>query len=1496
MKTFIRYICCLLIYSVNSLLNAHIIADEKNALHNDVTDQVREFSHEGIDFNIFYTTDSSSINRVTVSDIDDIQDYIIESYDGLVNQMGFRSPWQSILPNYDFVVKDDWWYAEHSHIVLHSGGGPGSEYPNNGIRNYNAQEMGVVTLHELFHNVQRNYMSSVTSAGSGTYIGTTWGKLVAEGTADVMQDKAVADFDSGAGYPFYDGSAENFLSSPDESLFSKDYDGCLWWNYLMEQLGANKAFEPYYGSEFMREFWNQIVSDASTSEANAKVTMENLIESRGRTLESIFHDFVICNYTREFAIMGIENQERYYYVDEQDNPLANVEKTTTTTKGFNSTEIDSWAAHYIEAEVTSRDECLAVGFKASCSSDKIAIAVVAVDESNAIIGIKKVRGNEGAGVFFSEPTRPIAKLCGIIAALEEPVTVDWEFDEGTPIIDLLRPTFTRPAYPGEYNDPGNLVITAKVTGLPAISPDGPDNPSILGLDKEYFNVSIGGIDANVIDASYVGGLWDILVEAPVQPANGPYDVTVALCGITDINISALFYGDMTFHHAVVLDISGSMEYPDSQKLVAAKKAANFYIDSISNNDKFTVVTFSGDGSEINSDADNLRPSGGLFPGNDVSRIFMKAAVNYQTSENFTSIGDGLWVAQDALDLASDPSAIDTILLLTDGQENESYYWDKDPDGYGTTVKPRILSSKTIVNTRAFGNYAETDLCQEIAMATDGDYLFNPTDSSASTSSLRVARSLSSNSAYTHMPSITNPNEIEDAQNRLVLQFLSGLEHSKQLNRVGLGKGDFAPYGTKALSLEQSHNLVEEPILYVGWSGNSKFDLTLTDPNGIDMETYSDVYTDTNHIIYHPSTIIVKGDYSFRLTETSGNSTELFYGISGKPSNDLEFSISLSPIKNGGAAARRSSGREIFEHGMPVDVNVSATDSKGRIKELNITFTVKMPDGNYACPTYFTLKDDGANYDGNEGDGRYGFRYTRTPYASSYPSARRDEVSKNSSTLNAGGTYIITFYVDGYDNLGSRFQRTFEKAFQVYQRESQYGSQEELYSDYDNDGIPDTWEIFYGTDRDYNDSLVDYDNDGLTNREEFLYGTNPYDPDTDNGGTVDSYEINNALCPLCDSDDPFPNLASVSVISTTDAHGNDAMLMPEALLLQFPDNPGYHSMEIFRDTVPDFQCNNRTLIANVDMGGSDLVTNYYDENLADGVTYYYRLRAANANAEMLTPLSRVISGTARLDPVEPFGTIDICGHQNKTDRRDLAIKLSSPSDGYYRLSDKRLTPSDSWIPLNLNSPGSIINYTVTDPLINDQDTIKIYYEFKSASGVLSRSYHKEIILDLSSDNDLDGIVDSVDTDDDNDGVLDIEELFTYGSNQYLRDSDYDGYRDAAEFSYGTDLLDSESKPDRDGDGYDYMLEKYYNSSDQDANQVPDLGLEIIINDGYANVSFNTVSGVVYRIHERSDLLHRVRDWNRLSGLITGDGTRQTHQVLELSDENFYGVSFDLAPNN
>ena len=144
-----------------------------------------------------------------------------------------------------------------------------------------------------------------------------------------------------------------------------------------------------------------------------------------------------------------------------------------------------------------------------------------------------------------------------------------------------------------------------------------------------------------------------------------------------------------------------MEFPTPAKLDAAKQAAQFYIDAVDDNDRLTVVTFSGNGSECDEDAVNLKGAAGLLSSTSGNRTTLKNAVEAQSGQNRTSIGDGLWHAQDALDADSDPAAIDTILLLTDGKENESRYWASDPDGCGR-VDSRIISAGTIVSTLAFG--------------------------------------------------------------------------------------------------------------------------------------------------------------------------------------------------------------------------------------------------------------------------------------------------------------------------------------------------------------------------------------------------------------------------------------------------------------------------------------------------------------------------------------------------------------------------------------------------------------------------------------------------------------------------------------------------------------------------------------------------------------------------------------------------------------------------
>jgi hypothetical protein len=60
-------------------------------------------------------------------------------------------------------------------------------------------------------------------------------------------------------------------------------------------------------------------------------------------------------------------------------------------------------------------------------------------------------------------------------------------------------------------------------------------------------------------------------------------------------------------------------------------------------------------------------------------------------------------------------------------------------------------------------------------------------------------------------------------------------------------------------------------------------------------------------------------------------------------------------------------------------------------------------------------------------------------------------------------------------------------------------------DWDGDGLPDDWEIKHGLNPWLNDANLDSDGDGLTNLEEYELGTDPFNPDTDGDGILDSDE-------------------------------------------------------------------------------------------------------------------------------------------------------------------------------------------------------------------------------------------------------------------------------------------------------------------------------------------------------------------------------------------------------
>ncbi len=75
------------------------------------------------------------------------------------------------------------------------------------------------------------------------------------------------------------------------------------------------------------------------------------------------------------------------------------------------------------------------------------------------------------------------------------------------------------------------------------------------------------------------------------------------------------------------------------------------------------------------------------------------------------------------------------------------------------------------------------------------------------------------------------------------------------------------------------------------------------------------------------------------------------------------------------------------------------------------------------------------------------------------------------------------------------------------------SRDQYPHDYDNDQLPDDWELKNGLSFERVNTLEDPDNDGLKNYDEYVFHTDPNSPDTDGDGISDYEEFQQASNPL-----------------------------------------------------------------------------------------------------------------------------------------------------------------------------------------------------------------------------------------------------------------------------------------------------------------------------------------------------------------------------------------------
>jgi hypothetical protein len=290
-------------------------------------------------------------------------------------------------------------------------------------------------------------------------------------------------------------------------------------------------------------------------------------------------------------------------------------------------------------------------------------------------------------------------------------------------------------------------------------------------------------------------------------------------------------------------------------------------------------------------------------------------------------------------------------------------------------------------------------------------------------------------------------------------------------------------------------------------------------------------------------------------------------------------------------------------GTPMGIVASLTDT-GPILGSAVLASIETPSGGVFS---FWLWDDGAHEDGAANDGLYGNTFYNTGEA---------------------GSYNVT--VDGWGSspLSGPFTREVILSFHLVS-----AADEGQNDDWDGDGLPNEWEIHYGTDPNTPDAENDPDNDGCYNICERDRGTNPHNSDTDGGGEGDLTDPN----PLDPADDRIQPPWAVAYPGVG------------KVIIKYVLRPEYSDVELFRSLNPDGPFD----FILEEFPGSGVFT---DTGVINDQTYCYQVQAVDFATGARTAGLTASCATPKADPLAPHGSVVINGGAVSTISPDVLLTL------------------------------------------------------------------------------------------------------------------------------------------------------------------------------------------------------------------------------------------------